>query len=125
MEYWYSLLGLHLAHHGTESRIRILLDDLLGAAFTNSLEALQGKRTANETILVCDKVQTSCSDSNGCDCVLPISFLQGIEKHKILSKVLEHLKSVPKWQRIYMEYLDQLNAINFQANGMVNIGDKK
>lgn len=51
LEYWYSLLGLHLAQHGSEKRIRILLDDLLGVAFASSLEAVQGKRK-NETILV-------------------------------------------------------------------------
>lgn len=53
LEYWYSLLGLHLAQHGSETRIRILLDDLLGVGvvFADSLEALQGNRT-NETILV-------------------------------------------------------------------------
>lgn len=35
--------------------------------------------------------------------------IQGIEKHKLLKKVLEHLKTIPKWQRIYMEYSEQLN----------------
>lgn len=30
LEHWYSILGTHLALHGTESRVRILLDDLLG-----------------------------------------------------------------------------------------------
>lgn len=30
LQYWYAMLGSHLASHGTEKRIRFLLDDLLG-----------------------------------------------------------------------------------------------
>lgn len=32
LQYWYAMLGSHLARHGTEKRIRFLLDDLLGPA---------------------------------------------------------------------------------------------
>lgn len=31
LQHWYSMLGSHLAANGTEPRIRILLDDLLGS----------------------------------------------------------------------------------------------
>lgn len=30
LEHWYSVLGVHLAKHGDEKRIRTHLDDLLG-----------------------------------------------------------------------------------------------
>lgn len=112
LEYWYSLLGLHLAQHGSETRIRILLDDLLGVTFASSLEAVQGKRKS-ETILVnCGLGRKWLEEVHLIGSVL---HLQGVEKHEILTKVLDSLKSVTKWQRIYMEYSDQLNAVNFQA----------
>lgn len=119
LEHWYSLLGLHLAQYGSETRIRILLDDLLGVAFTHSLEALQSNRTT-DTILVCLRTNKFRAISFYIYYIFTFYISQGIEKHRILSKVLEHFKCVPKWQRIYMEYLDQLNVINAHTNGPTN-----
>lgn len=34
-----------------------------------------------------------------------------MDKHILLDKILEHLKQEPRWQRIYMEYVEQLNDI--------------
>lgn len=48
LEHWYSMLGTHLASHGSEFRIRILLDELLGPTHQSYTE----KRTDN-SILVC------------------------------------------------------------------------
>lgn len=107
------MLGLHLAQHGTEARIRILLDDLLGAAHTNTLESLQDNQT-KETILV--SCEFRCFDASWWNLIGDIYYIQGIDKHNILLKVLDHLKNVPKWQRIFMEYTDQLNDINIYFN---------
>lgn len=48
LEYWYAMLGAHLASHGTEKRIRFLLDDLLGP--THSF--VDGSKVTHRTILV-------------------------------------------------------------------------
>lgn len=51
MEHWYSILGVHLAKHGDEKRIRTHLNDLLGTP--NILMELDGDEpTTKETILV-------------------------------------------------------------------------
>uniref|UniRef100_A0A1B0CV75 Protein HIRA n=1 Tax=Lutzomyia longipalpis TaxID=7200 RepID=A0A1B0CV75_LUTLO len=81
LKYWYSALGFHLAHHGTEQRLRLTLDDLLGSVHS----------TTNADIL-------------------------GISKLSLLDIVLENLKSQPKWQRIYMEYTEQLSNLRHIKN---------
>lgn len=74
------MLGYNLALHGTEKKIRQLLDDLLGPIFSLSGDEEQRKK---------HKVLS-------------------IGKHDLLKEVLQHFRN-NKWQRIYMEYLDQLN----------------
>lgn len=37
--------------------------------------------------------------------------MQGVSKYNLLRKVLDHFKLAPRWQRIYMEYSEQLNEI--------------
>ncbi|XP_055300313.1 protein HIRA homolog [Sitodiplosis mosellana] len=85
LEHWYSVLGVHLSMHGDEKRIRSHLDDLLGTP--NSLMVVDEDEPIKEKIL-------------------------GIEKHKLLSCVLDHLKQIPRWQRIYIEYSQQLKDLN-------------
>lgn len=48
LQYWYAMLGSHLASHGTEKRIRFLLDDLLGP--THSFVDIS--KVTDRTILV-------------------------------------------------------------------------
>lgn len=49
LEHWYTVLGSHLANHGTEKRIRILLDELLGPTH-HSLTS--NKTTAKGSVIV-------------------------------------------------------------------------
>lgn len=72
------MLGFQLAQHGTEEKIRQVLDNLLGSPFRSA--------------------STSASESS----------ILGISKHTLLEEILLQLKTQPKWQRIYMEYADQL-----------------
>ncbi|GAB0093518.1 Protein HIRA [Sergentomyia squamirostris] len=83
LKYWYSALGFHLSHHGTEQRLRLTLDDLLGSV-----------HSVNADIL-------------------------GISKLTLLDLVLENLKSQPKWQRIYMEYTQQLRDLRHTPNDIL------
>ncbi|XP_055384553.1 protein HIRA homolog [Condylostylus longicornis] len=77
--YWYSMLGYFLCTEGTEKKMRSVLDDL---AKTSNLYS---------------------SHSNYCNRVL------NTEKCMFLKTILNILKSHSKWQRIYMEYNEQLN----------------
>lgn len=52
LELWYSTLGLHLAHHGTEKRIRILLDELLGSPMSLLISSKSQLNRKKDTILV-------------------------------------------------------------------------
>lgn len=52
LEQWYSILGLHLAQHGNENRIRILLDDLLGSAVTFTTNDTLKKQTILVRIII-------------------------------------------------------------------------
>lgn len=54
LEYWYSMLGAHLSQYGTEKRVRVLLDDLLGSIFQ--------RNRSTESILVSPKVP--CKNSS-------------------------------------------------------------
>lgn len=103
------MLGLHLAKHGEERRVRNHLNDLLGTP--EDLMMIDGEETAKETILVSLSeinnhiyyfLKNISKNSN------KIFFpFQGVEKHKILRCILNHLKEVPRWQRIYIEYTQQ------------------
>jgi hypothetical protein len=75
------MLGFQLAIHGSEKKVRQVLDDLLGPIY--SLQNDPNVR-ANHKILA-------------------------IDKHELLREVLNNLRSSTNWQRIYMEYQDQLN----------------
>lgn len=77
------MLGYQLASHGTEKKVRQVLDDLLGPVY--SLQSDPESR-ANHKIL-------------------------NIDKHELLREVLSNLAASTNWQRIFMEYQDQLNEI--------------
>lgn len=77
------MLGYQLASHGTEKKVRQVLDDLLGPVY--SLQSDPVIR-ANHKIL-------------------------NIDKHELLREVLSNLAASTNWQRIFMEYQDQLNEI--------------
>lgn len=77
------MLGYQLASHGTEKKLRQVLDDLLGPIYS----------------LQCD---ASIRDAH---VVLTIG------KHELLREVLNSLKASTKWQRIWMEYHDQLGEM--------------
>lgn len=76
MQHWYLMLGFQLAKHGPESKIRQVLDQLLGSSF-------RLEDTPKSTIL-------------------------GISKYTLCEAILDQLKTQPKWQRIYMEYSEQI-----------------
>lgn len=73
------MLGYSLASHGSEKKIRQILDDLLGPVHTlmNDEEARKQHKILN------------------------------IDKLDLLEEVLNNLKSSTKWQRVWTEYQDQ------------------
>lgn len=83
LKHWFSVLGYQLASHGSEKKVRQVLDDLLGPVYSlqNDLEA----RVKHKIL--------------------------SIDKHDLLREVLNNLRSSTTWQRIYIEYHDQLNEI--------------
>lgn len=83
LKHWYSMLGYQLASHGTEKKLRQVLDDLLGSICSLQYDA-------------------SLRDAHN---VLTFS------KHELLREVLNSLKASTKWQRIWMEYQDQLSEM--------------
>lgn len=85
------MLGFQLASHASEKKVRQVLDDLLGPVYS----LLDPEIRANHKIL-------------------------NIDKHELLREVLTNLRSTTNWQRIYMEYQDQLNEMEVnkrQQNG--------
>jgi protein HIRA/HIR1 len=83
LKHWYSLLGFQLAKHGTEKKVRQVLDDLLGPIYSLQNDP---EFKANHRILT-------------------------IDKHDLLREVLSNLRTSTNWQRIFMEYTDQLNEM--------------
>lgn len=83
LKHWYSMLGFQLASHGSEKKIRQVLDDLLG-----SIHSLQNdtEKRSNHKVLT-------------------------VGKHELLREVLNNFQTSINWQRIYMEYQDQLYEI--------------
>ncbi|XP_055539121.1 protein HIRA homolog [Wyeomyia smithii] len=77
LKHWYLMLGFQLAQHGTEDKVRQVLDRLLGTTF-------QLPTTGPEATIL------------------------GIPKTTLLEEILNQLKTQPQWQRIYMEYTEQL-----------------
>lgn len=92
LKHWYSMLGYHLSLHGTETRIRLLLDDLLGPVHLGSMRN-RGDGTSNQVL--------------------------GVDKHEILDVVLGHFKVQHQWQRIWIEYSEQISMLaNVKENGL-------
>lgn len=50
LEHWYGILGLHLAEHGTEAKVRMLFDKLVGVP--NGLNNSQVSNKADKKYLV-------------------------------------------------------------------------
>jgi hypothetical protein len=80
------MLGFQLASHASEKKVRQVLDDLLGPVYSLQDPEIR----ANHKIL-------------------------DIDKHELLREVLTNLRTTTNWQRIYMEYQDQLNEIEAEA----------
>ncbi|XP_055592877.1 protein HIRA homolog isoform X2 [Uranotaenia lowii] len=91
MKHWYLMLGFQLGQYGDESKIRQVLDGLMGSSF-NMLE-------------------------NGHE---PDSKIAGISKLVLAGEILDQLKAHPQWQRIYMEYNDQLKMCQKQPSAALN-----
>lgn len=83
LKHWYSMLGYQLASHGSEKKVRQVLDDLLGPIY--SLQNDPEVRAHHKVL--------------------------GIDKHELLREVLNNLRTSTNWQRIFMEYQDQLNEM--------------
>lgn len=81
IKFWYGALGTKLASHGTDQHIRKLLDDLL-TSFMCEMNGNEDSKEINET-------------SKNSKLYLEI--------------LLDRLKREPKWQRLYMEYYEQIS----------------
>jgi hypothetical protein len=81
------VLGFYLATHGTEKKVRQVLDELLG-----SIYSLQNDKDIRARHKILD-----------------------IDKHELLRVVLENFRKSTKWQRIFCEYIDQLNEFESAA----------
>lgn len=88
MKHWYSVLGYYLATYGSEKKVRQVLDELLGSIY--SLQSDAELRSKHKIL--------------------------NISKHDLLREVLTSFRSSTKWQRIYCEYMDQLNEIETVKN---------
>jgi cell shape-determining protein MreC len=77
------MLGFQLSSHGSEKKIRQVLDDLLGPIYSLQNDS---EIRARHKIL-------------------------SVDKHELLREVLKNLQTSTKWQRIYMEYKDQLSEM--------------
>jgi protein HIRA/HIR1 len=82
LKHWYSMLGFQLATHASEKKVRQVLDDLLGPIYSLQDPEIRAKHK-----------------------------ILSIDKHELLREVLTNLRSTTNWQRIYMEYQDQLNEM--------------
>lgn len=47
LEYWYTILGTHLAQHGTETRVQNVLDELLGSGLKFASNTIPEKILVN------------------------------------------------------------------------------
>lgn len=93
LEHWYAVLGAYLAEHGPERRIRLLLDELMGVP--PALQNGDGGR----------KRPHSGSEAGG---RAEADRYRGLVRLQLLQRVLDKLQTAPRWQRIYMEYSEQL-----------------
>jgi protein HIRA/HIR1 len=90
LKHWYSTFGYYLATHGTEKKVRQVLDDLLGPIYS-----LQNDEACKEKHKIL-----------------------GVSKHDLLQEVLTHFRTSTKWQRIYIEYFDQLSSVSKKSTEM-------
>lgn len=81
------MLGFQLASHGSEKKVRQVLDDLLGPIYSLQNDPEVRK---NHKIL-------------------------SVSKHELLREVLSNLQTSTNWQRICMEYHDQLDELGAVA----------
>lgn len=95
LEHWYAVLGAYLAEHGPERRIRLLLDELMGVP-----PALQNGDCGRS-----DERKRRRISSGG---VREEDRYRGLVRLQLLQRVLDKLQTAPRWQRIYMEYSEQL-----------------
>ncbi|XP_063359905.1 protein HIRA [Cydia amplana] len=79
--HWITALFGHLVNHGNEDQLRTILDDMLGPSHCTSTP-----KKWQATVL-------------------------GIKKHDILDEMLSLLVRQLRWQRLYSEYIDQLQDI--------------
>lgn len=77
------MLGFQLSSHGSEKKVRQVLDDLLGPIY--SIQNDPDVRAKHKIL--------------------------SVDKHELLREVLNNLQTSTKWQRIYMEYKDQLSEM--------------
>ena len=76
------MLGYQLASHASEKKVRQVLDELLGPVYSLQDPEIRARHK-----------------------------ILNIDKHDLLREVLTNLRSTSNWQRIYMEYQDQLNEM--------------
>lgn len=79
--HWMTTLASHLMQHGSEKRLRMMLDELLGPSHCTSKPTKWKKE------------------------------ILGISKHDMLEDVLAMLGKQLRWQRLYVEYTDQMEAV--------------
>lgn len=98
LEHWYAVLGAYLIEHGPERRIRLLLDELMGVppALQNGDGGGSRKRGHSSDNRAEQRRERDAGRYRG---------LVGL---KLLQRVLDKLQTAPRWQRIYMEYSEQL-----------------
>ncbi|XP_012227653.1 protein HIRA [Linepithema humile] len=81
-----ALVSFLLTQDGLEKRLRLILDDLLGPSHTSASKSLWD----------------------------PV--ILGIRKHKLLGDVLAVVGGHLRWQRLYLEYSEQLTTLKNQIN---------
>ncbi|EGI67467.1 Protein HIRA [Acromyrmex echinatior] len=81
-----ALVSFLLTQDGLEKRLRLILDDLLGPSHTSA------SKSAWDPVIL------------------------GIKKHKLLGDVLAVIGGHLRWQRLYLEYSEQLTTLKNQTN---------
>ncbi|XP_017765980.1 PREDICTED: protein HIRA homolog [Eufriesea mexicana] len=81
-----ALVSFLLTQDGLEKRLRLILDELLGPSHTSASKSIWDP------------------------------LILGIKKHKLLEDVLSVVGGHLRWQRLYLEYIEQLTALKNQIN---------
>ncbi|CAL7946212.1 unnamed protein product [Xylocopa violacea] len=81
-----ALVSFLLTQDGLEKRLRLILDELLGPSHTSASKSIWDP------------------------------LILGIKKHKLLEDVLSVVGGHLRWQRLYLEYTEQLTALKNQTN---------